>query len=174
MTSPSCDWAYSLIPTVAVSPPFLTHSWASANRIPHRSAIPTPFPSFRMRPLVKGQLDDLGGGGRATNVHTKLGPRLGQGRRHVSHPNVVAEGERNVARTHRTDPLAIVDDGVAVPGNAAGQHFESHEHPGEPTLAGLDDSVAADEVLVEGESPIQPGFERIGVAVHVVAVEAHS
>src|SRR5690349_19779369 len=113
MTSPSCDWAYSVIPTVAVSPSFFAHSCVSANRIPLRSGIPTPFPSFRMRPLVKGQGDDLGRGGRAANVHTETSARLGQCQRHVGHPDVVAKGERNVSRTHGPHPLAIVDDGVA-------------------------------------------------------------
>src|SRR6266852_4531737 len=173
MTSPSCDCAYSLIPTVAVSPSFLTHSWVSANRMLLRSAIPTPFPSFRMRPLVKRQLNDLGRGGRATNVHAKMRPRLGQGRWHVGHPDVVAKGEGDVSRGHGTDPLAVADEAVAVTRNAAVQHPEAHQYPGQPLLAGSNDGVATDKVLVEIERPIQPCFERIRVGVHIVAVEAH-
>src|SRR4029077_12032583 len=173
MTSPSCDWAYSLIPTVAVSPSFLTHSWVSANRIPLRSAIPTPFPSFRMRPLVEGQRDDLGRGRRTTNVHAQTGPRLGQRRWHVGHPNVVAKGEGDVSRRYRADRLAIADDAVAVTGDAAVQHLETHQQPRESLLAGPQDRATADEVLVEVEGPIQPGLERIRVGIHVIAVEAH-
>src|ERR1700732_2392895 len=174
MTSPSCDWAYSLIPTVAVSPSFLTHSWVSANRIPLRSAIPTPFPSFRMRPLVEGQLDDLGRRGGATDVYAKTSPRLGEGRRHVRHPDVVAQGERDVSRGHRADLLTTTDDGIAVARNAAVQHLEADELPRHAVLPRPNDGVAADEVLVQFEGPLEPGLERIGVGIHVVPVEAHT
>src|SRR4030081_2149432 len=173
MTSPSCDWAYSLIPTVAVSPSFLTHSCVSANRIPLRSAIPTPFPSFRMRPLVEGQRDNLGRGGRATNVHAKTGARLRQRRWHVGHPDVVAKREGDVSRGHDAGLPAIADDAIAVTGDAAVQHLEAHQHPRESPLARTDDGVTADEVLVEVEGPIQPCLERIGVRIDIVAVEAH-
>src|ERR1700732_2608205 len=174
MTSPSCDCAYSLIPTVAVSPAFLTHSWVSANRVPLRSAIPTPFPSFRMRPLVEGQRNNFGRGSRATNLHAKACPRLGQRRWHVGHPDVVAKGEGDVSRSHRADLLAIADHVVAVTGDAAVEHLEAHEPPRESLLLGPHDGVTADEVLVEVEGPIQSCLERIGVGIHVVAVEAHS
>src|ERR1700694_2328676 len=174
MTSPSCDCAYSLIPTVAVSPSFLTHSWVSANRIPLRSAIPTPFPSFRMRPLVEGQRDNLGRGSHATHLHAKAGPRFGQRRWHVGHPDVVAKGEGDVSRGHRADLLAIADHVVAVTGDAAVEHLEAHEPPSDSLLAGPHDGITADEVLVEVEGPIQPCLERIGIGIHVVAVEAHS
>src|ERR1700680_1745955 len=103
MTSPSCDWAYSLIPTVAVSPSFCTHSWVSANRIPLRSAIPPPFPSFRMRPLVERQWDNLGRGGHATHLHAKTGSRLGQRRWHVPHSAVVAKAEGEASRRDLSD-----------------------------------------------------------------------
>src|SRR3989442_15216840 len=107
MTSPSCDWAYSLMPTVAVSPSFFTHSWVSANRIPLTSGIVPPFPSFRMRPLVEGQRNHLCRSGRAANIDTKTGRGLGKGRRHVGHPDVVAKRERDVSRGHGTDLLAV-------------------------------------------------------------------
>src|ERR1700694_5995388 len=174
MTSPSCDCAYSLIPTVAVAPSFLTHSWVSANRIPLRSAIPTPFPSFRMRPLVEGQLDDLGRRGSATDVHPKTGPRLGEGRRQVRHPDVVAQAEGDVSRGHRADPLTITDDGIAVARNAAVEHLEADQPPRHAVLPRPADAVAADEVLVQVEGPIEPGLERIGVGIHVIPVEAHA
>src|SRR2546421_2223816 len=107
-----------------MSASFLAHSWVSAKRIPLRSAIATPFPSFRMRPLIKGQRDDLGRRGATANLHAKSSPGLGHGRRHVGHPDVVAEREGNVSRGHRPDPLAIVDDVVAMTGNVAVQHLE--------------------------------------------------
>src|ERR1700681_1191960 len=162
MTSPSCDCAYSLIPTVAVSPSFLTHSWVSANRIPLRSAIPTPFPSFRMRPLVEGQRDDLGRRGGATDVHAKARPRRGEVLRHIGHPDVVAEGEGDVSRGHRADPLTITDDGVAVTRNAAVQHLEAHKQARQAVRARPNDGVTADEDLVQVEGPIEPSLERIG------------
>src|ERR1700674_131081 len=174
MTSPSCDWAYSLIPTVAVSPSFLTHSWVSANCIPLRSAIPTPFPSFRMRPLIERQWDNLGRAGHATHLHANTGSRLGQRRWHVRHPDVVAEREGDVSRRHGADLLAIADHAVAVAGDAAVQHLETHQPPRESLLAGLQDGVTPHEILVEVEGPIQPCFERIGIGIHVVAVEAHA
>src|SRR5438128_570452 len=174
MTSPSCDWAYPLIPTVAESPSFFTHSWVSANRSPLRSGIVTPFPSFRMRPLVEGQRNHLRRGSGAANVHAKAGPRLGQGRRHVRHPDVVAKCEGDVARGHRADPPAVVDDRIAVTGNAAVEHFETHKDPAESVLAVLHEGVAADEVLVEAESPIQARLERIGAGIDVVAMKAHA
>src|ERR1700674_1425752 len=174
MTSPSCDWAYSLIPTVAVSPTFLTHSWVSANRIPLRSAIPTPCPSFRMRPLVERHWDNLGRGGDATHLHAKTGSGLGQRRWHVRHPDVVTKGEGDVSRRHGPDLLAIADHAVAVTGDAAVQHLETHQPPRESLLAGLQDGVTPHEILVEVEGPIQPCLERIGVGIHVVAVEAHA
>src|SRR5260370_22340605 len=126
MTSPSCDCAYSVMPTVAVSPSFLTHSWVSANRIPLRSAISSPFPLFRMRPLVEGQRNHLRPGGCAPNVDAKMGPRLRQGRRHVGHPDVVAEGEGDIPRGHGTDPLAVGLDHVAVAGDTALPPLRTH------------------------------------------------
>src|SRR5438128_2588622 len=174
MTSPSCDWAYSLIPTVAESPSFLTHSWVSANRSPLWSGIATPFPSFRMRPLVEGQRNHLRRSGGAANVHPKAGPRLGHGWGHVRHPDVVAKCEGDVARGHGADPLAVVDDRIAMTGNTAVQHFETHKDPAEPALAGLQDGVAPDEVLVEAERPIQARLERIGAGIDVVAMKAHA
>src|SRR2546429_904501 len=157
--------------TVAVSPSVLTHSWVCAKRNPITSGIPTPFPSFRMRPLVKGQWDNLGRRGCAANVYTQAGPRLGHRRWHVGHPDVVAKGEGNVSRCHRPHLLAIADDAVAVAGNAAVQHLEAHQLPREGLLAGLNDGGAADEVLVEGEGPVQSGFEPGGVSGHVGGVE---
>src|ERR1700675_1780831 len=174
MTSPSCDCAYWLMPTVALSPSFFTHSWVSANRVPLRSAIVTPFPSFRMRPLVEGQRHHLGRGGGATNVHAKTGPGRGQRRWDIRHPDVVAEGEGDVARRYRADPLAVVDHHVAMPGNTAIERLEPDQDPVEPAVPGLHDGVAADEVLVEVEGPIEAGLERIRAGVDVVAVEAHS
>src|SRR6202035_3885780 len=163
MTSPSCDWAYWLMPTVALSPSFFTHSWVSANRIPLRSAIVTPFPSFRMRPLVEGQRHHLGRGGGATNVHAETGTGRGQRRWDVRHPDVVAEGEGDVARRYRADPLAIVDDDVAMSGNTPIEHLETDQDPAEPVVSGLHDGVAADEVLVEAEGPIEVRLRRIRV-----------
>src|ERR1700693_3733320 len=173
MTSPSCDWAYSLMPTVAVSPSFFTHSWVSANRIPLRSAIVTPFPSFRMRPLVEGQRHHLGRGDGATNVHAKTGPGRGQRRRDVRHPDVVAKGKRDVARRYRADPLAIVDHDVAMTGNTTIEHLETDQDPAEPTISGLHDGVAADEVLVKAEGPIEACLERIRAGGDGVAVQGH-
>src|ERR1700694_1165408 len=173
MTSPSCDWAYWLMPTVAVSPSCFTHSWVSANRIPLRSGIVTPFPSFRMRPLVERQRNHFRRSGCATHVHVNTGPQLGQSRRHVSHPDVVAEREGDVARGHGPNRPAVFDDRVAVTGNTAIQHFEAHEVSAEPPLASLHDGVAADEVLVEAECPIQARLEWIRAVVDVVAMETH-
>src|SRR4029077_822681 len=158
------------MPTVAVSPSLRTHSWVSANRIPLRSAIVSPFPSFRMRPLVEGQRNHLRRSGGAANVDAETGPGLGEVRRHVGHPDVVAEREGDVARGHGADPLVVVDDRVAMARNAAIVHLEADEDPAEPTLPGLHDGVATDEVLVEAEGPIQSGFKRIGAGVDVVAV----
>src|SRR5438270_1189092 len=97
MTSPSCDWAYSLIPTVAVSPSCLTHSWVSANRSPITSGIASPFLSFRMSPLVERQRNHLRRRACATNVDAETRAGLGQRRRQVGHADVVAEGEGDVA-----------------------------------------------------------------------------
>src|SRR2546425_6864179 len=174
MTSPSCDWAYSLIPTVAVSPSRLTHSWVSANRIPLRSGIASPFVSFRMSPLVEGQRNPLGRRGRAANVDANTRAGLGQGRRQVGHPDVVAEGKGDVAGRHTPDALAILDGGIAVTGDTAIQHLEADQQPREPLLAGANDGITPDEVLVEAQRPVEPRFERIGMRVHIVAVETHA
>src|ERR1700694_4683279 len=107
MTSPSCDWAYSLIPTVAVSPSLRTHSWLSAKRIPLRSGIASPFSSFWVRPLIEGQRNHLRRGCRAANVDAQTGARLGQRRWQVRHPDVVAKGEGEVAPGAGADPLAL-------------------------------------------------------------------
>src|ERR1700730_16129010 len=173
MTSPSCDWAYWLMPTVAVSPSCFTHSWVSPNRIPPRSGIVTPFPSFRMRPLVERQRNHFRRSGCATHVHANTGPRLGQGRRHVGHPDVVAKREGDIARGHGPYRPTVFDDRIAVTGNIAIEHFEAHEVSAEPPLASLHDGVAADEVLVEAECPIQARLEWIRAGVDVIAMEAH-
>src|SRR5713101_1109926 len=165
MTSPSCDWAYSLIPTVAVSPSRLTHSWVCANRMPLRSGIASPFVSFGMSPLVEGQRNHLGRCGRATHIDAKTRARLGQGRGQVGHPDVVAEGEGDVAGRHTPDALAIVHRGVAVTGNAPIEHFEADQQPREPVLVGANDGITSDEVLVEAQRPVEARFERIGMRV---------
>src|SRR6267378_4264117 len=131
MTSPSCDCAYLLMPTVAVSPSCFTHSWVSANRIPLTSGIVTPFPSFRMRPLVEGQRNHLCRRGGAANLDAQTGSGLRQVRRHVGHPDVVAKRERDVSRGHATNAYATVDNGVAVTGNAPIQHLEPNQDPAE-------------------------------------------
>src|ERR1700730_3819507 len=161
------------MPTVALSPSFFTHSWVSANRVSLRSAIVTPFPAFRMRPLVEGQRHHLCRRGGATNVHAKTGPGRGQRRRHVGHPDVVAKGEADVARRYRADRLSIVDHDVAMTGNTAIERFETDQDSAEPVVSGLHDGVAADEVFVEAEGPIEAGLERIRAGVDVVAVQSH-
>src|SRR5689334_13463428 len=98
MTSPSCDCAYSVMPTVPVSPSVLTHSWLWLNRIPLRSGMASPFVSFRTRPLVKGQRDDFGRCRDAANIHAQSSSLVRQGRWHVGHRDVVAQGEGDVAR----------------------------------------------------------------------------
>src|ERR1700682_3444048 len=173
MTSPSCDCAYSEMPTVAVSPSLRTHSWDSANRIPPRSGIVTPFPSFRMRPLVKGQRNHFRRSGCATYLHAKTGPGLGQNRRHVGHPDVVAKRKGDVARGDGAHPLAVFNDRVAVTRDASIQHFEAHQDAAQPPLASLHDSVAADEAFAQTERPAQTRLERIRRGVDVVAVETH-
>src|ERR1700686_3396706 len=162
MTSPSCDWAYWEMPTVAESPSLRTHSWVSANRMPLRSAIVSPFPSFRMRPLVERQRNHLRRSGGAANVDAETGPGLREAGRHVGHANVVAKREGNVARGHGADPLVAVDDRVAMTRNAAIEHLEADENAAEPPFAGLHDGVAPNEVLVQAERPIQSRLERIG------------
>src|ERR1700687_1257267 len=173
MTSPSCDWAYWLMPTVAVSPSLRTHSWGSANRIALRTGIVTPFRSFRVRPLIESQRTHFRRSGCATSAHAKTGPRRGQGRRHVGHPDVVAEREGNVARSHSPDRPPVLDDRVAVTGNTPIQHFEAHENSAKPPLTSLHDGVAADEVLVQAECPLQARLEWVRSGIDVVAMESH-
>src|SRR5437870_10516467 len=98
MTSPNCDCAYSLMPTVALSPSVLTHSWLWLNRIPLRSGMASPFVSFRMGPLVERERDHLGRHRRPTDIHANPCARISQGRRHVGHRDVVAEREGDVTR----------------------------------------------------------------------------
>src|ERR1700730_10096450 len=173
MTSPSCDCAYSVIPTVALSPSFRTPSWLSANRMPLRSGIASPFSLFRVRPLVEGQRNHLGRGCCAANVDAKTRTRLGERRRDIGHPDVVAKRERNVPGGHGTSPLAVADDGVAMTRDAAIQHLEPHQPPRDACLAGTASRVAPDESLIEGHRPFQPRCERIVAGIHVVAVQAH-
>src|SRR5260370_9514060 len=149
MTSPGCDWAYWLMPTVAASPSCFTHSWVSANRLPLRCAIVCRFRAFRMRPLVEGQRNHLRRSGCTANVDAKTGPGLGEARRHVGHPDVVAKREGDVARGHGADPLLVADDRVAMTRNAAIEHLEADENTAEPPLAGLHAGVDAREPPVQ-------------------------
>src|SRR3989442_8132427 len=174
MTSPSCDCAYSVMPTVALSPSLLTHSWLWLNRTPLRSGMASPFVSFRTGPLVKRRRDDLGRRRRPANVDSEPGTDCCESRRHVGHRDVVAKREGDVARGHHTDSLRAVHHRVAVPGNAAIQDAKADQDPGETLLAGAENRVPADEVLVHAERPIEPRLERIGVGIHVVAVEPQS
>src|ERR1700680_619599 len=156
MTSPSCDWAYSLMPTVAVSPSFLTHSWVSAYRVPLGSGIATPFPSFRIRPLVKGQWDRLSRGRRASHLDAEPGPGRGQCRWHVGHRDVVPEGEGDVTRADRTHAPTVVEERVPVPRNVPIQHPQPDQNPLEPPLSCPEHGVAPDEIFIEAERPIEP------------------
>src|SRR5207237_6709848 len=132
MTSPNCDCAYSLMPTVAASPSRLTHSWLWLNRIPLRSGMASPFVSLRTRPLVKRQRDDLGGRHRPTDVDTEPRSDGCESRRQVGHRDVVAEREGDVARGHHPDPLRAVHDRVAVAGNTPVNHANARQEPGAP------------------------------------------
>src|ERR1035437_9595261 len=77
MTSPSSDWAWSLMPTVATPPSTCTHSWLSVNRYSLRSGIP-----FSLGPPVKRQAHHPGPGRGATNVrgHRAVPVEVGGGR----------------------------------------------------------------------------------------------
>src|SRR5207253_9095293 len=174
MTSPNCDCAYSLMPTVAASPSRLFHSWLWLNRRPHSSGMASPFVSLRTRPLVKRQLDDLGGRHRPADVDTETRTECCESRRQVGHRDVVAEGEGDVARGHHPDPLRGVHDRVAVAGNTPVEHAKAGQDPGETLLAGAENRVPADEVIVQAECPIESCLERIGVGIHVIAVEPDS
>src|SRR6202030_550946 len=103
----------------------------------------------------------------------KTGPGRGQRRRHVSHPDVVPKGEGDVARRYRADRLLIIDHDVAMTGNTAIEHLETDQDPVAPAFPGLHDGVAADEVLVEAEGPIEAGLQRIRAGVDVVAMQSH-
>src|SRR5438132_7174291 len=174
MTSPNCDCAYSLMPTVAASPSRLTHSWLWLNRIALRSGMASPFVSLRTRPLVKRQRDDLGGRHRPTDVDTEPRSDGCESRRQVGHRDVVAEGEGDVARGHHPHPLRAVHDRVAVAGNTPVEHAKAGQDPGETLLAGAENRVPADEVIVQAECPIESRLERIGVGIHVIAIEPES
>src|SRR5207244_9432677 len=135
MTSPSWDWAYSVIPTVAVSPSCLTHSWLSLNRIPLRSGITSPLLSLGMRALVEREENHFRRRGAPADVDAQ--PRLWLGQRggHVGHRDVVAEGEGHVSRAHDPDRLALLQHAIAVTRNIAIEHLQAHQYPAEAPLA---------------------------------------
>src|SRR6266571_5508488 len=174
MTSPSWDWAYSVIPTVAVSPSCLTHSWLSLNRIPLSSGIASPFLSFGMRPLVKGEGNHFRR--RRAPADVDLEPRLWfrHGRRHIGHRDVVAEREGDVARADRAKRSPVAQHTIAVTRNTSIEHLQTHQPPVETTLARPHDGVPADEIPVKAQRPLQACFERIGLVIHVIPVEPHS
>src|ERR671937_1360702 len=66
-----------------------------------------------------------------------------------------------------------MDHWVAVPGDAAVPHAQA----GQPTLDALSPGSLqrrlADEVFAEADGPLQGGLERIGLCVHVHAVQPH-
>src|SRR6266550_6959348 len=170
MTSPSWDWAYSVIPTVAVSPSCLTHSWLSLNRIPLTSGMASPCLSFRMRPFVKGEGNYFRRRRAPANVDVE--PRLWfiQGRRDIGHGDVVAEREGDVSGADHAHRSPIPRHTVAMTRNISIEHLQRHQFPVETTLARPHDGVPADEVLVKAQRPVQACFERIGLVIHVVPV----
>src|SRR2546426_1417387 len=174
MTSPSWDWAYSVIPMVAVSPACLTHSWLSLNRIPLTSGIASPFLSFGMRSLVKGERNHFRR--RRAPADIDLEPRLWfrQRRRHVGHRDVVAEREGDVSRADHPKGSPVAQHPIAMTRNASIEHLQTDQPPVETALARPHDGVPADEILVKAQRPLQTCFERIGLVIHVVPVEPHS
>src|SRR2546425_2803700 len=174
MTSPSWDWAYSVIPTIAVSPSPLTHSWLSLNRIPLRSGIASPLLSFGMRALVKGEGNHFRR--RSPPADADVEPRLWFRKRgrHIGHRDVVAEREGDVSRADHPNRLPVLQHRIAMPRNISIEHLQTHQPPVETMLARPHDGVPTDKVLVKAQRPLQTGFERIGPVVHVVPVKPHS
>src|SRR3989441_7138299 len=174
MTSPSWDWAYSVIPTIAVSPSHLTHSWLSLNRIPLTSGIASPFLSFGMRSLVKGEGYHLRR--RRASADVDFEPRLWfrKRRRHIGHRDVVAEREGDVPRADHPKRSPIPQHTIAMTRNISIEHLQTRQPPVEPSLARPHDGVPADEILVKAQRPLQACFERIGLVIHVVPVEPHA
>src|SRR2546422_1458581 len=174
MTSPNWDWAYSVIPIVAVSPSCLTHSWLSLNRIPLTSGIASPFLSFGMRPLVKGEGNHFRRCRAPADVDLEPRLRFRKRRRHIGHRDVVAERERNVSRADHPKRSPVVQHTIAMTRNTSIEHLQTHQPPAETALARPHDGVPTDEILVKAQRPLQTCFERIGLVIHVVPVEPHS
>src|SRR5437868_5885618 len=174
MTSPNWDWAYSVIPTVAVSPSCLTHSWLSLNRIWLSSGIASPFLSFGTWSLVEREGNHLGRRRAPADLDSEPGSRLGQRGWDVGHPDVVPEREGDVARGHNSHRLTVAQHGIAMTRNIAIEHLQSHELPVEASLLCPRDGVPADEILVKAQRPFQSCLEGIGLVIHVVPVKPHS
>src|SRR5438552_1629379 len=159
MTSPSWDWAYSVIPTIAVSPSRLTHSWLSLNRIPLRSGMASPLVSFGMSAFVKGEGNHFRRRSPPADVDVEPRLWLRQRRKHIGHRDVVAEREGDVSRADHPNRLPIPQHPIAMPRNISIEHLQTHQPPVETPLARLYDGVPTDEVLVEAQRPLQPDVE---------------
>src|ERR1035437_2261916 len=160
MTSPSSDWAWSLMPTVATPPSTCTHSWLSL-----RSGIP-----FSRGPPVKRQAHPLGRRRGATNVDGHVAVTIevgsdrcgGHGRPHR---------EPDAAAGDHADLAAALAHRLAMAGDGARAQAEPDE-PARWRLAQPAQRGRADEVtLVQLHRPAERGAGGGGGGIHVLAVQ---
>ena len=90
-----------------------------------------------------------------------------------THAYVLVEARGTAPACDLADRLAIVEDGLAVPGDASGVHGETDEPAIGALLLDLEQGLLAGEgARCEVDETAKTGFEGVYGGVHVVAVES--
>src|SRR5919204_214224 len=181
-TSPSCSCAKCVIPIVATSPSARTHSCSleylrssgmvltAASYMRCRFATPSYVSGSFRAPTVKRRLHYRSGNLFSADADGETGPDLRERRRDIREGDVLLHGRPERAARDLSDDLAAGDHLVPVPRDAALDH-ESRDTPAWSALFRRGDRVASEELLVELARPAEPGLDRVGRLVDVVAVE---
>src|SRR5262245_20911058 len=101
-TSPSCSWAWSVIPTVTVSPSIRTHSWSLEKKVAIKDLRPA---MVAMRD--KGQGDNPRRQRPAADDKGDLGVGCGPLRHDVAQGDWAADGRSKAAASDATERRAI-------------------------------------------------------------------
>ncbi len=109
----------------------------------------------------------------AAAIDEELRPWLRQFCRHIAEPDVLANGRRRTAARANADrSLLRVEQRVTVTCDAASDHLEADEFPGEAPETHAFEGGFTDEVrLVKADDPTQARLERVGRFVDVVSIE---
>ena len=126
----------------------------------------------RERATVEGHGRHCGGDVPTADIDIYVSALAGEVYGDEAHAYVLVQARGTTPAGDLSDRLAIVEDGLTVPGNASGVRGEADKSAIGALFLDLEQGLLADEgARGEVDETAEPGFERVYGRVHVVAVE---